>query len=200
MGIAIENSKAIDIISELTINILNVSSQTNLLALNASIEAARAGEAGKGFAVVADEIRVLAENTRKTASGIQDVNSRVTNAVNALVTSAEEMLQYMTSNVIADYEGFVDVVDNYKNDVDNIDVILNNFKTKSNDLETIASDMADGIQKITVAMEDSTKTVSDIAEESTVLLNSISDINITVGNNKDIADTLLEEAERFENL
>ena len=102
MGIAIENSKAIDIISELTTNILNVSSQTNLLALNASIEAARAGEAGKGFAVVADEIRVLAENTRKTASGIQDVNSRVTNAVNALVTSAEEMLQYMTSNVIAD--------------------------------------------------------------------------------------------------
>ena len=52
---AIEDSKSVDQVNNLTNDILNISSQTNLLALNASIEAARAGEAGKGFAVVAAE-------------------------------------------------------------------------------------------------------------------------------------------------
>ena len=51
---AIEDSKSVDQVNNLTNDILNISSQTNLLALNASIEAARAGEAGKGFAVVAE--------------------------------------------------------------------------------------------------------------------------------------------------
>ena len=45
---AIEDSKSVERVNELTGEILNISSQTNLLALNASIEAARAGEAGKG--------------------------------------------------------------------------------------------------------------------------------------------------------
>lgn len=46
---AIEQSKAVDKINELTDSIMEISSQTNLLALNASIEASRAGEAGKGL-------------------------------------------------------------------------------------------------------------------------------------------------------
>ena len=57
---AIEDSKSVNQVNNLTNDILNIASQTNLLALNASIEAARAGEAGKGFSVVATEISQLA--------------------------------------------------------------------------------------------------------------------------------------------
>ena len=65
---AVDDSKSVERVGDLTEEILSISSQTNLLALNASIEAARAGEAGKGFAVVADEIGKLALESSKAAS------------------------------------------------------------------------------------------------------------------------------------
>lgn len=46
---AVEESKSVSKIQEITSGILQIAGQTNLLALNASIEAARAGEAGRGF-------------------------------------------------------------------------------------------------------------------------------------------------------
>ena len=77
LEVAVKESRSVEKIRELTNDILSIAGQTNLLALNASIEAARAGEAGKGFAVVADEIRVLADNSSKTANSIQEISDIV---------------------------------------------------------------------------------------------------------------------------
>lgn len=85
---AIENSKNVAQVNELTNEILSISGQTNLLALNASIEAARAGEVGRGFAVVAGEISNLADNSRETANKIQTINRIVVGAVNELSFSS----------------------------------------------------------------------------------------------------------------
>lgn len=86
---AIEQSKAVKRINELTDDIKAISSQTNLLALNASIEAARAGDAGRGFAVVATEIGQLASQTFSTVENINEIVGEVNQAVAGMTECIE---------------------------------------------------------------------------------------------------------------
>lgn len=76
MNEKIEKSKAVEEITALTENIIEITEQTNLLALNAAIEAARAGEAGRGFAVVADQIGKLAADSAKSAVNTRELISK----------------------------------------------------------------------------------------------------------------------------
>ncbi|RDY26483.1 methyl-accepting chemotaxis protein, partial [Lachnotalea glycerini] len=145
---ALESSKSVNKINELTGQILDISSQTNLLALNASIEAARAGEAGKGFAVVADEIRVLADDSRDTANNIQEISQMVISAVEQLTNNSEAMIEFVSVNVLSDYEDFVKSTHEYKRDADNINSIINEFAVSSGELKQTIKAMNDALDGI----------------------------------------------------
>ena len=114
---AIEGSKAVDKINELTGTIMEISSQTGLLALNASIEAARAGEAGRGFAVVAEEIRKLADNSAEAAGEIRNNVENISAQTGVSVESAKqagEMVAQQTEavrEVIGVFQDMSDAMD-----------------------------------------------------------------------------------------
>ncbi|MBP7059559.1 MAG: methyl-accepting chemotaxis protein [Lachnospiraceae bacterium] len=174
---AIDDSKSVDEVNNLTGEILNISSKTNLLALNASIEAARAGEAGKGFAVVADEIRELAESSKETANNIQVINDMVVNAVNSLVENSQQMLDFMQERVLSDYDGFVDSGEQYKADANHINEAMLAFAEKTNSLTNIMNDMIGAIDGIAKASEESAQAVVSSADNTTNLVGKMSDID-----------------------
>ena len=149
---SVKDSEQVNQIGDLTNEILNIASQTNLLALNASIEAARAGEAGKGFAVVADEISALAANSRDTAGNIQEISVRVTSAVKSLSENAMQVIEFINSNVLADYDAFVDTGAKYENTATMIEEMLKTFMDKANNLNDVMGEMSDRLKVFQVPL------------------------------------------------
>lgn len=197
MSLSIENSRSVKRINELTADILEISNQTNLLALNASIEAARAGESGKGFAVVAEEISKLSESTKEIASNIQNINSLVIHAVDELVNNGDKLLSYITEKVLPDYDGFVNIANKYKQNIDTINAMLTRYQEKSGDLRRISNNMAEGIEGITLAVEESVKVMVQSSDDTTMLLNSITVISDESSRNWEIVDDLNKQVDKF---
>ena len=166
---AIKKSKEVEKIDVLSKSILEITEQTNLLALNASIEAARAGESGKGFAVVAEEIRVLAEDSRKTAADIQDINNKVIDSVDNLVNTARGILDFINNKVVNDYNMIVETGEQYNKDAIMISNITNDFSDKSNTMKNSIDIVTESINNISVASSECANGASNISQNMTTV-------------------------------
>ena len=194
---SIENSKKAELIKELTADILTIAGQTNLLALNASIEAARAGEAGRGFAVVAEEIRQLAERSKESANNIQNISQGVIGAVGRLAEDSEKMLQFVDSVVIDDYDKFVDVTRQYREDATHLEEILKDITGKADHLEEVMNSLQNGTNEIATAIENSAKDIVGVTELAMNQLNNMEAITGHISDNQRIANELRAEVDKF---
>ena len=194
---AMDDSKKVENINELTEQILQIASQTNLLALNASIEAARAGDAGRGFAVVADEIRQLADSSKTTADNIQEINRFVIAAVKELVDSSKIIVDYINTSILPDYDGFVESGKQYNRDAVHVKDIVIQFNEMAQKLQFIVDDISRTMGEIAIAVEGSADSVSDVTESANTLAQEIEHVSVEMDENKTIANTLHSETERF---
>ena len=181
---AIEGTKAVEQINELTSAIMAISSQTSLLALNASIEAARAGEAGRGFAVVATEIGSLASQTSETVGSINAIVEDVNRVVSMLAESLRDTVEFLDTVVLKDYEKFAEVGEHYYNDSEGYSLGMSTIEESVTELTDRIAEIADALSGINSTINESTVGVTDIADKTTNVVEQ------TVQNNRLVEDCI----------
>lgn len=158
---SIEESKKTNQIQSLVGEIMEIAESTNLLSLNASIEAARAGAAGRGFGVVAEEIGKLAKSSHVAADSIQDICDAVSVAVNHLSESAQNLIQYVDTDVQNDYKKFFETSENYYNDAIEIGKIMRIFLEHASILNQSFKRMDEEISQIYGTVDENSKDITE---------------------------------------
>ena len=178
--IAIEHSKAVAQISQLTEAIAGISEQTNLLALNASIEAARAGDAGRGFSVVATEISSLAGQTNQTVESINSMVNEVYTAVSDMTKCLNKLMEFINDKILPDYDSFNSVAKKYQGDSSVMDSGMKQVDKSIQELVGALGEISGTVSNINDMVRESSQGIHKIAEET-------ADMAEETGNNSKLA-------------
>ena len=184
---AIKDGKVVEQISTMVDAISAIAEQTNLLALNASIEASRAGEHGKGFAVVAEEVRKLSEESTTSANSIQDTVKRVQKAFKKLSDNSDEILAFINSDVVNQFNDFISSGEYYYDNAEEISTISQDIAAMSEQLnasmEEIKAMISTMASNSEIANENSMKIFEGIKETTA----SINEVAVTAESQADLA-------------
>lgn len=194
---ALEQSKVVSQIGELSESIMRITAQTNLLALNAAIEAARAGEAGRGFSVVAEEIRHLSEQSKNTVVQIQGVTGEVTEAVLNLSESASALLDFVSTDIAASFQKFLEVADAYNEDAAYIDNLMTDFSATSEELSTSIQNVIIAVNEVAQAASEGAIGTGEIAEKVANITAKSSEVTKQIGISRDSSEKLQQDISDF---
>ncbi|NCC81352.1 MAG: methyl-accepting chemotaxis protein [Clostridia bacterium] len=177
----IEKAKIVKEISNMANQIAAIADQTNLLALNAAIEAARAGEQGKGFAVVAEEVRKLASDSTSTVESIKNLTEQVQENIQVLIDDANELLEYMSTDVNQDYQKFLETASQYKRDAELFNEITGSAAQMGEQVLTAVDEVTRSISEVTTSINQSAEGANQIAkgtEETSKSMNEVNEASI----------------------
>ncbi|MEK3934510.1 methyl-accepting chemotaxis protein [Sporosarcina sp. FSL W7-1349] len=180
-SVEVMEKKSVEI-QQVTALITEISEQTNLLALNAAIEAARAGEHGKGFAIVADEVRRLAEESKVSATKIEemikDVHTAAEQAVHSIKSGNSKVANGLersaqSLSIFGDIEVSVDGVnskiDAVSSAIDQIQLKSQDVYKSSGQLKQLAEQAAAGARETSAVTQEQAAAMEMITSSTEAL-------------------------------
>lgn len=194
---AINKSKKVKSISQMTEQILDISEQTNLLALNASIEAARAGEHGKGFAVVADEVRKLAEDSANAVGLIKKTVDEVLLSVEELSKSANDVLDTMGNETLTSFDKISSLSDTYKDSQDSFKNTVNKYTETLNKISEAMNNVTNRVENVSKSMNEVSKSSENIAEDIQIVNKKNLDVSTIIDKNQESIEKLSSTVSEF---
>lgn len=184
---AIEETKEIEKIVEVSEAISAIAQQTNLLALNASIEAARAGETGRGFAVVADEIKQLSMTTGNEIEKVNKLVGKVMESVKKLSSESNRLVTFLDEIVLKDYDKLEILADNYREDADYYVEVSNMLGTHIENLNVSVDGINQIINTIDVSQKELDEAVQSVNENLQMITNASESVS---GETKDVMKSI----------
>ncbi len=174
----------VDKVKETMNEINSIASQTNLLSLNASIEAARAGEAGKGFAVVADEIGKLSNQTKDSATLIDEVM----NNLNEKTTSAIETIDRLVTTV----GNQSNLTDETEKSADEVIAAVSEVRDSLERIKSGCEDISEKTEQVDQVMSSLSAISEENAASSEETSASMEQVNATVGDINSMSEKMSE--------
>lgn len=183
-------------IENIVLVINGIAEQTNLLALNASIEAARAGEQGKGFAVVANEVRVLAEQSKSSATEITNLIQEIQGDTKVAIQSTNKSLQDVQSGIVV----VNDAGNAFKRILESIEAVVYQIQTVSASSEEISAsseEVSASVLELSNISNDNTNNATLVQNSSEKQLETLKEVENSVEDLNKMAYQLKEIIEKF---
>ena len=172
-----EEAKQIEQIRQIAEEIGHISAQTRMLSLNAQIEASRAGAMGAGFAVVATEVGHLSNEIDRAITEINQINQRVFTAVGALTEVSEEMIEFVSKDVVKDYDAFSSLGEEYEKTTEIIKNQMAEIGEQSFRISKEVSRINDGIQEIASVVVGTAESANNLATSTNKISESMERLN-----------------------
>ncbi len=192
-----EDAQKIEQVKQIAEEISEIASETSMLSLNAQIEAARAGEQGRGFAVVATQVGQLSDAIDRAVAQITDINVQVLDAVGALTEVSEEMIRFVSEDIVKDYDAFAELGEEYGNTTDAIREQMAAIGDQSIQISQSIAEINESVQGITSTVMMTAESAGEIARSTGEISASLENLNATSRKNTYSSEKLNNQVNKY---
>ena len=140
---------------------------------------------------------ILSISSRNTANDIQAISRDVTNSVGELADNANKMIDFIINVVMPDYDKLVNIGEQYNEDAEDFDNILQHFTDNATQLKQTMVDVATLIKGMSVTISENSDGVTMVSNNAGGLTEGMSQIKEEMLHTESATDRLDETVGRF---